>query len=112
MKILHNPRCRKSRETLALIVDKGIEPEIVLYLDNPPSANMLKNILKMLGMKAEELIRKSEPAYKENYKGKTLTEKEWIAAMTKHPKLIERPIVISDKQAVVGRPPENVLSLF
>lgn len=112
IKIYHNPRCRKSRETLGIIEDKGIDPEIVLYLDSVPTQKELKGILKMLGIKAYDLIRKSEAIYKEKYKGKDYTESEWIKIMVKHPKLIERPIVIKGKKAVLGRPPENVLELL
>lgn len=112
MQIFHNPRCRKSRETLALIAEAGVEPEIILYLDKPPTQKKLKEILIMLDIPAEKLIRKSEPAYKENFKGKSLSESEWIKAMVKYPKLIERPIVIKGKKAVLGRPPENVRLLL
>ncbi len=112
MKIYHNPRCRKSRETLAIIEEKGIEPEIILYLENNPTADEIKSLLKKLGKKAGEIIRKSEPAFKENFKGKTLSENEWIEAMVSFPKLIERPIVVKGKKAVLGRPPENVLELI
>lgn len=112
MKIYHNPRCMKSRQTLALLEEKGVTPEIVLYLENTPSKTALKKIIKMLGITPLELIRKSEKIYKENYKGKDLTKEEWIEAMVAHPKLIERPIVVNGDQAVIGRPPENVLSLI
>lgn len=112
IKIYHNPRCRKSRETLAIIEDKGVEPEIVLYLEKVPTQKDLKGIIKLLGIKAEELVRKSEAIFKENYKGQEYTEAEWIKIMVKHPKLIERPIVIKGKKAVLGRPPENVLELL
>ncbi len=112
MKIYHNPRCRKSRETLALIESAGIEPQIVLYLDDVPTKKELKAILKMLDIDAESLIRKGEAVYKQEYKGKTLSESEWIQAMIDHPKLIERPIVIKDDQAIIGRPPENVQALL
>lgn len=112
MKIYHNPRCRKSRETLALIGGKGLKPEIILYLDNPPSRKELKEIISTLGIKPVELIRKGESIYKENYKGEDLTDNQWIDAMIKHPKLIERPIVVKGKKAVIGRPPENVLTII
>ncbi len=112
MKIYHNPRCRKSRETLSLLVENGVNPEIILYLDHSPSKKDLKKILLMLDIKAEELIRKGEAIYKEHYKGQELSETKWIEAMIKYPKLIERPIVIHGNKAVIGRPPENVLSLL
>lgn len=112
MKIYHNPRCRKSRETLAILEDKGITPEIFLYLEEPPSAGELKAVIKKLGIRPSELIRKGEQVYKDNYKGKQLTDEQWIKAMVSHPKMIERPIVIKGSKAVIGRPPENVLSLI
>lgn len=112
MQILHNPRCRKSRETLELITQVGIEPDIILYLEKPLTQKRLKEILKMLDIPASKLIRKGEPSFKEHFKGKTLTESEWVRAMIKYPKLMERPIVIKGKKAIIGRPPENVESLF
>lgn len=112
MKIYHNPRCSKSRETLKLIEAKGAKVEIVTYLENIPTVNELKEILGKLGLEAKDIIRKSEAAYKENFKGKTLTEDEWIEAMIRYPKLIERPIVVKGNKAVLGRPPENVLELL
>jgi len=112
MKIFHNPRCRKSRETLALIESKGIEPEIILYLEDRPTKQELKSIIEMLNIDAESLIRKGESIYKTLYKGNTLSEPEWIQAMIDHPKLMERPIVIKGDLAIIGRPPENVLELL
>ena len=112
MQIYHNPRCRKSRETLALLENKGIKPEIVLYLDNPPSKKELKEIIAKLGIEAEQLVRKTEAIYKENYKGKTLSESQWVKAMLDNPKLIERPIVINGKKAMIGRPPEKILEIL
>lgn len=112
MKIYHNPRCTKSRETLALLLDKGVDVEIVEYLKNIPSATELKGLIDMLGIKSEDLVRKSEAVYKELYKGKTLNDAEWINAMIEHPKLIQRPIVVKDGKAELGRPPENVLNLL
>jgi len=112
LKIFHNPRCRKSRETLQIIQQHKIEPEIVLYLDDVPTKAALKRILKKLDIKAENLIRKGESIFKEKFKGKSLTQAEWIQAMVDHPKLIERPIVIDGDKAILGRPPENVLSLL
>lgn len=110
--IYHNPRCSKSRQTLQLLEDNGVTPEIVLYLDTPPSATELAELLKKLGIGARDLLRKGEDAYKENnLKDESLSDAQLIAAMVKHPKLIERPIVVKGKQAVLGRPPENVLSL-
>lgn len=112
MKIYHNPRCSKSRQTLQLIQDEGKDVEVVEYLKDIPTEKELSEILKKLGLNAEDLIRKGEAIYKENFKGKELSDKEWIKAMVKHPKLIERPIVVEKDKAVLGRPPENVKDLF
>ncbi|HKJ44855.1 MAG TPA: arsenate reductase (glutaredoxin) [Balneolales bacterium] len=112
MKIYHNPRCGKSRETLKILQDNGVEPEIVKYLDDVPTADELKNILDKLKMKPEELVRKTEKIYKEKFKGKELSDEEWIKAMTEYPKLIQRPIVVKGNKAVLGRPPENVKELI
>lgn len=111
-KILHNPRCRKSRETLGLLEEKGEEISIVEYLKTPLSASELKEIIQLLGVSAESLIRKGESEYKELYKGREMSEEDWIAAMVQHPKLIERPIVLKNGKAAIGRPPENVLSIL
>lgn len=111
--IYHNPRCSKSRQTLQLLEEKGITPEIVLYLDTPPSASDIKGLLKKLGIGARELLRKGEAEYRENNLRDTgLSEEQLVAAMAAHPKLIERPIVVKGSQAVLGRPPENVLDLI
>lgn len=112
MKIYHNPRCGKSRQTLKIIEEHDIQPEIIKYLEKPPTADELREIVNMLGIKAEKLVRKGEKIYKENYKGKEMSEEDWIRAMTEHPILIERPIVIKGDKAVLGRPPENVISLL
>ncbi|MEM9918899.1 MAG: arsenate reductase (glutaredoxin) [Bacteroidota bacterium] len=112
MTIYHNPRCRKSRETLAILEDKGIQPEIVLYLDQVPNKASLQKIVQKLGIRPFELVRKGEAVYKEQFKGKELSDEEWLEAMVAHPKLIERPIVIKGEKAVIGRPPENVLALI
>ncbi len=112
MEIYHNPRCRKSRETLGIIQEKGIAPQIRLYLEEPPTKKELVSILRKLKIPAESLIRKSETIFKEKFKNKDLDEEGWIEAMIEFPKLIERPIVISGDNAIIGRPPENVTSLF
>ena len=112
MKIYHNPRCRKSRETLALLKEEGYKPEVVEYLKTPPSQEELIEILSLLGISAEQIIRTGEKIFKENYKGKTFSEEEWVQILIENPKLIERPIVVAGKKAVIGRPPENVHSLF
>jgi len=111
IEIYHNPRCSKSRQTLSLLQEKGHEPNVVEYLKDIPTLEELKKIVGMLGLKAEQLVRKGEAVYKEQFKGKQLTEEQWLEAMVKHPKLIERPIVISNGQARIGRPPETVLEI-
>lgn len=112
MKIYHNNRCSTSRKTLAIIEEAGESPEIVEYLKTPPSEAELKDILEKLGMKAEEIVRKKETLYKEEYKDKKLTNAQWIKVLAKNPILIERPIVVRADKAVVGRPPENVKELL
>ncbi len=111
--IYHNPRCSKSRQTLALLKEHNIAPEIVEYLQNPPDTQTLAQILNMLGLQPRELMRPKEAAYAENnLADETLSDDALIQAMIDHPILIERPIVISDGRAVLGRPPENVLELI
>lgn len=112
MKIYHNPRCTKSRQTLQLILDAGVEPEVIEYLKDVPSEAELKELVSMLGIKPYDLLRRGEADFKESFKGKDLSDDEWIAAMVKYPKLIERPIVVKQKKAVLGRPPENVKTLL
>jgi len=112
MKIYHNPRCSKSRQTLALLQENGVEPEVVLYLENIPTTEELKDLLSKLKISPMQLIRKGEKVWKENYKGKELSDAQLIEAMIAHPKLIERPIVVKDTKAVLGRPPENALELL
>jgi arsenate reductase len=113
IQIYHNPRCSKSRQTLALIEEKNIQPEIILYLENTPDAATIEEILSKLGISARELLRKGEQAYKDNgLSDKELSDDQLIKAMTEFPKLIERPIVVKGAKAVLGRPPENVLSLI
>jgi arsenate reductase len=114
VQIYHNPRCSKSRETLALLKDNDVEPDVVLYLDTPPDAATLKNLLKMLGMtSARGLMRQKEDLYKElNLADSALSENALIEAMIAHPKLIERPIVVKNGQARIGRPPEQVLEII
>jgi arsenate reductase len=110
--IYHNPRCSKSRETLALLEQSGATPQIIEYLKTPPTAAELKAIVAKLGIEPEQLVRKGEEIYKTHFAGKSLTAAQWIDAMAKHPVLIERPIVIKGTQAVLGRPPENVKKLL
>ena len=110
--IYHNPRCSKSRTTLALLEEKGIQPEVVLYLETEPGEGEIRQLLGKLGITAAQLVRRGEDAYKSAGLGKDSSEAELIAAMAQHPKLIERPIVVSGDRAVLGRPPENVLDLI
>ncbi len=107
--IYHNPRCSKSRQTLQLLQDKGIEPTIIEYLKTPPDAETLDTILTMLNMEPRELMRKQEAEYKEQgLNDDSLSRDQLIKAMTEYPKIIERPIVVSNNRAAIGRPPENV----
>ena len=110
--IYHNPRCGKSRSALELLREKGVEPHIIEYLKDPPTKEILRAILRKLGMKPEQLVRKNEDAYKERYAGKALSDEQWLDALAKNPILIERPIVVKGNKAVIGRPAENVLSLL
>ena len=108
MKIYHNPRCKKSRETLQIIQDSGTEVEIIKYLEEVPSEKELTDLIKKLNIPAEKLLRKTEKIFKDQFKRKELSGEEWIKVMIANPKLIERPIVVKDDKAVLGRPPENV----
>lgn len=112
--IYHNPRCSKSRETLTLLQEQGIEPQIIQYLDTPPDVATLKTLLKDLGFSsARQLMRHKEDIYKElNLADESLTEDQLIDAMVNHPKLIERPIVVKGKKARIGRPPEQILEIL
>ncbi|KZQ38433.1 arsenate reductase [Enterobacter cloacae] len=114
VKIYHNPRCSKSRDTLSLLKSNGVEPEVVLYLETPPNAQTVRQLLHMLGMgSARELMRKKEDLYKSlNLDDSRLTETELVQAMVENPKLIERPIVVANGQARIGRPPEDVLEIL
>src|SRR5690606_218145 len=108
--IYHNPRCSKSRETLALLQSKGVTPNVVLYLETPLNATQLRRLLKALSLRAPELIRVKEDVYKSlNPERRTLSENDAIAILLEHPKLIERPIVVRGDMAVIRRPPERVL---
>ena len=111
--IYHNPRCSKSRQTLQLLRDNGIDPRIIEYLKSPPTKSELNSILKMLGMEPRDLMRKQENEYKQDgLDDPDLNRNDLIQAMLQHPVLIERPIVISKNKAVIGRPPENVLAII
>lgn len=111
--IWHNPRCSKSRQTLALITDRGFEPKIVEYLKAPPSVAEITDVLTKLGLEPRDLMRKKETAYRElELDNPSLSRAQLIQAMVKHPVLIERPVVIRGRRAVLGRPPENALELL
>ncbi|MCB1868691.1 MAG: arsenate reductase (glutaredoxin) [Gammaproteobacteria bacterium] len=113
IEIYHNPRCSKSRQTLQLLEERGFEPSITEYLKTPPNRDELEKILSMLGMEPRELMRKKEAEYKEaGLDNPDLTREQLIQGMINHPKLIERPIVISNGKAVIGRPPEQVLDIL
>ena len=108
IKIYHNPRCRKSREGLEILQNSGQAFEIKEYLKEIPSTDELASLIKLLDISPIDLVRKNEAIWKENYKGKTLSNSEIIAAMINNPKLIERPIVVNNNKAIVGRPAENI----
>ena len=112
MKIYHNPKCSKSRQTLELIRNKTSEFEIIEYLKNPLTAKEITVLLSQLNIKPLALVRMQEIIWRENYKGKELTDIEIINAMFENPKLIERPIVVKGQKAVIGRPPENIMELL
>jgi len=112
MKIYHNPRCSKSRKTLTLIQEKGKEVEIIEYLKSPPTFEDLKLILEKLDISPIDLIRHKEEVWEEEYKGRELKDDEIIQAIVNHPKIMERPIVINEMKAIIGRPPENVLEII
>ena len=112
MKIYHNPRCSKSRQGLAILEASKLNFEIIKYLETPPSKDELTKIIKLLGIDPIDLVRKKEAIWKENYKGKTLTYSEIINAMVENPKLIERPIIINNGKAVIGRPPEIIKTIL
>jgi len=111
--IYHNPRCSKSRQTLQLLRDQGIEPEIVEYLKTPLTAEQLTALLTLLGMEVRNLLRTSEADYKENnLANPELSAEQLIEAMVKMPKLMQRPIVVNGEKAAIGRPPEQVLDII
>ncbi|MDX1277531.1 arsenate reductase (glutaredoxin) [Oceanihabitans sediminis] len=110
--IYHNNRCSKSRSALEVLKNSGEEFEVINYLETNPDKEELEKLIKLLNIKPIELVRKNEAIWKENYKGKTLTDLEVIEAMAQHPKLIERPIVVKDNKAVIGRPTELVIDLL
>ena len=113
MKIYHNPRCSKSRQALQLILEQGLEPEIILYLESPPTKVELRDILQKLGKNADDILRKGEADHKAHFTAVSRTnEKALIDLLVAYPKVIERPIVVSGAKAVVGRPPEAISIFF
>ncbi|WP_224482955.1 arsenate reductase (glutaredoxin) [Robertkochia aurantiaca] len=112
IRIYHNPRCRKSREGLNLVEESGQKYQVIKYLEEVPDEAEIRELLECLELKPIQLIRKNEAVWKEKFKGKDLTDEEIIKAMVDHPKLIERPIVVKNKKAVLGRPPENIKELL
>ncbi|EIC83013.1 arsenate reductase (glutaredoxin) [Serratia sp. M24T3] len=112
--IYHNPRCSKSRETLALLEEKGIKPDVILYLETPPSLDTLKELQHKLGFSsAREMMRTKEEVYKEKNLGdKSVTEEQLLQAISDSPRLLERPIVVKNGKARLGRPPEQVLEIL
>ncbi len=112
-RIYHNPRCSKSRQTLQMLAEKGIAPEIIEYLKTPPSADELRELLNKLGMRPRDLMRRREPEYKASgADNPDLSDDQLIERMVEHPKLIERPIVVHDGKVALGRPPEKVLEIL
>lgn len=111
--LYHNPRCSKSRSTLQLLEDRGVQPTLVRYLETPPNAEQLRDLLSKLGISARQLLRTGEDEYRElNLADSALSDADLIDAMAAHPRLIERPILVAGDRAVIGRPPENVLELL
>ncbi|MEX1198948.1 MAG: arsenate reductase (glutaredoxin) [Pseudohongiellaceae bacterium] len=110
--IWHNPRCSKSRETLSLLQERGIEPSVRLYLEDAPGEGELRDVIDRLGLRAIDLVRTKEVEFRDSGLNRKATDDELIAAMVKHPKLIERPVVMADGKAVLGRPPEKVLDIL
>jgi arsenate reductase len=111
--IYHNPRCSKSRETLQILQDNNIKPEIINYLEDPPTAHELKKIIAMLGVSARDLMRSTEPVYTDaNLNEDSLSENDIIEAICEYPALLQRPIVISQNRAIIGRPPGRVLEII
>lgn len=112
IKIYHNPRCRKSREGLDLLEKSGKDFEVIKYLKDIPTKEELRSVISSLGISPENLVRKNEPIWKENYRGKLLSDEEILDAMIQNPKLIERPIIINGKKAVIGRPADNIKTIL
>lgn len=112
IQVYHNVRCSKSRGVCELLDKKKIKTEIIEYLKTPPTQNDIKALLKKLNIKAPELVRTNEPVFEQKYKGKTLTEAQWIKAMAEYPILIQRPVLVKGDKAIIGRPEEKVLEFI
>lgn len=112
MKIYHDPRCKKSRAGLAFLAEKGIDPEVRVYLKEPLTREELEQLVRKLEIPAEELVRKQEEKFRKELKGKTISEKEWIRILAENPKLIRRPIIEKGEKAVIGDPVENIQPLL
>lgn len=112
IKIYHNNRCSKSRSALKLLVESGKTYEVINYLDDIPSKTELTHLIKLLKIEPIELIRKNEAVWKENFKSQKLSNQELINIMIKFPKLIERPIIVNNDKALIGRPPEDILNVI
>ncbi len=112
LKIYHNPRCTKSRQSLDILEKSGEEFEVIKYLQDVPTKDELRKVLEYLNMPAEQLVRKNETIWKENFKGRVLTEEEILDAMITYPKLIERPIIVKGSTAIIGRPTERIYDLL
>jgi arsenate reductase (glutaredoxin) len=110
--VYHNPRCTKSRETIQLLRDHGIEPRIIEYLKTPPSVAELKRLLTLLGLTPRELVRRKEPEYEKAGLNDNASDAQILRAMVEHPILLERPIVVAGDKAVIGRPPQNALKVL
>lgn len=112
IRILHNPRCGKSRGACQILAEQGVQAEIVEYLKTPLTRAELAELVQKLGLPAEKLVRKGEAVFKENYAAKVMSEADYLAALAAHPILMERPVVIKGAKAVIARPPENLLTLL
>ncbi len=110
--IYHNPRCTKSREALQLLRERNIEPKVVEYLKEVPTDREMEMLLMKLGIRADGLLRKQEAIFKKKFKGLELNDHEWVKVMREYPQLIERPVVVKDHKAVIGRPIDNVVDLI
>jgi len=108
IKIYHNPRCRKSREALQILKNHDFDPEVILYLENPPDKNMLSGIISMSGIPVNDFIRKGEAEFKAHFKGKSLTENDLLLAIEKYPKLLQRPVVVKGDQVIIARDAEKL----